>query len=151
MLSSSLEKYLLTLYRMALSDKELKSSDLAKELNQSLQKTIQALQRMHYQKYIVYLPYQPLKITPLGYDMAKYLLARGKVVDEFLTFLQVTENKEEEKQVLEQYLTHQTLETIEKFILFVRQYPEISTRYQLLLKYPDIPSLLPPLPIQERP
>ncbi|PHV71672.1 DNA-binding protein [Sporanaerobium hydrogeniformans] len=150
MLSSSLEKYLMCLYRMMEADKELKSTDIAKQMNQPLQKTIQALQRMHYQKYIVYSPYQPLKITDQGKEMAKYLIARGQLIEEFLDFLQVQINKETEKEAMEQYLSYETLENIEKFMLFNRQYPEVTERYHILLKKNIKNQLLPPLPENER-
>lgn len=150
MLSSSLEKYLVGIYKMALADKELKSSDIAKQINQPLQKTIQALQRMHYQKYITYSPYQPLKLTEQGTQMAKYLIARDALVDEFLTLLQITENKESEKETMQQYLSYESLQAIEKFVLFNRQYPEVSRRYKLLMKKKLNTPLLPPLPEQEK-
>ena len=150
MLSSSLEKYLVGMYKMALADKELKSTDVAKEINQPLQKTIQALQRMHYQKYITYSPYQPIKLTEQGTQMAKYLMAREALVEEFLTLLQINEHKELEKETMQQYLSYESLEAIEKFVLFNRQYPEISQRYNLLMKKKFVTKLLPPIPENER-
>lgn len=150
MLSSSLEKYLVGIYKLALKEQELKSTDIAKQINQPLQKTIQALQRMHYQKYIVYSPYQPLKLTQLGKQMAEYLVAREVIVEEFLTLLQIEENKELEKESMQQYLSYESLEKIEKFILFNREYPEVVQRYKLMIKKNIKNRLLPPLPDQER-
>jgi len=150
MLSSSLEKYLVGIYKMAIADKELKSTDIAKLINQPLQKAIQALQRMHYQKYIIYSPYQPLKITEQGKQMAEYLIAREALVEEFLSLLQIKENKELEKETMQQYLSYESLETIEKFVLFNRQYPEISKRYQLLMRKKVTAKILPPIPENER-
>ncbi len=150
MLSSSLEKYLVGIYKLALKEQELKSTDIAKQINQPLQKTIQALQRMHYQKYIVYSPYQPLKLTQLGKQMAEYLVAREGVVEEFLTLLQIEENKELEKESMQQYLSYESLEKIEKFILFNREYPEVVQRYKLMIKKNIKNKLLPPIPDQER-
>lgn len=150
MLSSSLEKFLVGIYKMATAEKELKSTDISKEINQPLQKTIQALQRMHYQKYMVYSPYQPLKLTEQGKQMAKYLIAREALIEEFLTLLQIEENRELEKEAMQQYLSHESLERIEKFVLFNRQYPEILQRYKLLIKKNLSPGILPSLPEQER-
>ena len=150
MLSSSLEKYLVGIHKMALADKELKSTDIAKEINQPLQKTIQALQRMHYQKYIMYSPYQPLKLTEQGKQMAEYLIAREALVEEFLSLLQINENKELEKETMQQYLSYESLEAIEKFVLFNRQYTEVAQSYKLLLKRKITAKLLPPIPENER-
>lgn len=146
MLSSSLEKYLTCVYEMLEEDKELKISDLAKRMNQPLQKTIQALQRIHYQKHIVYSTYQPLRITDQGKKMAEYLIARDALIDEFLAILRIEKNLSAEKEAMAQYLSHDSLEKIERFVMFNRQYPEISERFNLLLQMSPQDALLPPLP-----
>lgn len=146
MLPTSLEKYLLCIYRMLDANKELKSTELARQMNQSLQKAVQALQRLHYQKYIVYSAYQPLKLTTKGEQMAEYLMARTALIDEFLEILQLTEHKEAEKEMMEQYLSYESLKKIEKFILLNREYPEIAKRYEMLLKKEVRVHLLPELP-----
>lgn len=146
MLPTSLEKYLLCIYKMLEANKELKSTELAKQMNQSLQKAVQALQRLHYQKYIIYSAYQPLKLTPKGFQMAEYLIARSALVDEFLEILHLTEHKETEKEMLEQYLSYESLKKIEKFILFNREYPEIINRYEMILKREVKAPLLPEPP-----
>lgn len=150
MLSSSLEKYLVAIYEMLETGKELKISDLSKRMNQSLQKTIQALQRMHYQKQVVYSPYQPLKLTDEGRRMAEYLVARDALLDEFISLLHIEKNAEAEREVLAQYLSYESLEKIEKFVMFNRQYPEISERFDLLLQLPSKNTLLPPMPGKEQ-
>lgn len=150
MLSSSLEKYLVAIYEMLETGKELKISDLSKRMNQSLQKTIQALQRMHYQKQVVYSPYQPLKLTDEGRRMAEYLVARDALLDEFISLLHIEKNAEAEREVLAQYLSYESLEKIEKFVMFNRQYPEIRERFDLLLQLPSKNTLLPPMPGKEQ-
>ena len=109
MLSPSLEKYLICMYQMLETDKELKISDLTKQMNQPLQKTIQSLQRMHYQKHVVYSPYQPLKLTEQGKSMAQYLIARDALIDEFLSFLHIEKNFNTEKETMSQYLYYESL------------------------------------------
>ena len=150
MLSSSLEQYLLCAYRLMQKQKEFKSSDMAKEMNQPLQKTVQALQRMHYQKYMIYSPYQSLKLTDKGKTVAEYLLARDKLIEKFLDILQITYNKESEKEAMAQYLAYENLKVIEKFVLFNEAYPELEERYKLLLKMDVKNKLLPPLPYAEQ-
>ncbi|MHC1750148.1 MAG: metal-dependent transcriptional regulator [Cellulosilyticaceae bacterium] len=149
MLSSSLEDFLIIIYKMANDGEELKSSEISKALNMPLKKTIQALQRMHYQKYVVYLPYQPLTITDKGKEMAEYLVSRNDLLEEFLNVLQITEN-EDEKLAMRQYLSYESLEAIEKFVLFVRQYPEITNRYKLFMKRTAKPKILKSMPETEQ-
>ena len=138
------------MYQMLESDKELKTSDLAKQMNQPLQKTIQALQRMHYQKQVVYSPYQPLKMTEQGKSTAEYLIARDALIDEFLSFLHIEKNFATEKEAMSQYLSYESLEQIEKFMIFNRQYPEIAERFAMLIKMTPKHTLLPPLPNMEK-
>lgn len=150
MLSSSLEKYLICLYQMLEANKDIKISDLSKKMNQPLQKTIQALQRMHYQKYVVYSTYQPLKMTEQGRKMAKYLIARNTLIDEFFNLLCITKNKEAEKEAAAQYLSYDSLINIERFILFNKTYPEIFERFKLALSMDEEKSILPPIPEEEK-
>lgn len=150
MLSSSLEKYLTCIYRHLENNSEVRVSDLAREMNQPLQKTIQALQRMHYQKQIIYSTYQPLRMTEQGKSMAKYLMARDLLIDEFFTLLHMDANNEAEKEAMAQYLSHENLMKIERFVLFNRKYPEIAERFELLLQISLEETILPQLPISEK-
>lgn len=134
MLSSSLEEYLIVIYKMAMEGEELKSNEISKALGVPLKKTIQALQRMHYQKYVGYLPYQPLTITEKGKEMAKFLISRNQLIEEFLGMLEISENFVTEKETMQQYLSHEMLEAIEKFVLFMHQYPEVLNRYKIFAK-----------------
>lgn len=150
MLSSSLEKYLVCIYEQLESHNELKISELAKEMNQPLQKTIQAMQRMHYQKHIIYSTYQPIKMTEQGKKMAEYLIARDALIKEFLGLLHIEQNAEAEKEAMAQYLSYDSLEKIERFVLFNRRYPEVAERFDMLLQIPAEETLLPPFPANEK-
>lgn len=150
MLSSSLEKYLVCLYRQLENQKELKISELAKEMNQPLQKTIQALQRMHYQKQIIYSTYQPIRMTEQGKKMAEYLIARDCLIEEFLKDLQISEHLEAEKEVMAQYLSYESLLKIERFVMLCRRYPEIVERLVLLGEISSDETVLPPLPTTDK-
>ena len=146
MLSPSLEQYLIHIYQLTEQNIEVKSSELTMAVNMPLKKTIQALQRMHFQKYIVYLAYQPITITDKGKEMAKYLLSRNALIEEFLDILQITEHREEEKEAMKQYLSQESLEAIDQFVCFVRQYPEIIARYKVYSKRKVRTKILEPLP-----
>ena len=150
MLSSSLEKYLVCIYNHLEKQQELRISDLAKEMNQPLQKTIQALQRMHYQKQLIYSTYQPLKMTEQGKKMAQYLIARNALIDEFFDILHIKEHAEGEKEAMAQYLSYESLSKIERFVLFNRKYPEIAERFDILLHLEIEEGLLPPIPTTEK-
>ena len=150
MLSSSLEKYLVCIYKCLENKTELKVSDLARQMNQPLQKTIQALQRMHYQKQIIYSTYQPLRMTDQGKKMAQYLIARDLLIDEFFKLLHIEEHAEVEKEVMAQYLSYESLKKIERFVLFNRKYPEIAERFELLLEINPEKTLLPEMPVSEK-
>lgn len=146
MLSSSLENCLVIIYKMALQEDELKSSEIAKRLNVPLSRAIQGIQRLHYQKYLTYSPYRPLELTEKGKMMGEYLVARNAIIREFLDILQIKENVESEAEAMEQYLSDASLRIIEKFVLFIRQYPEVTQRYKLFLRKTGKEILLPSLP-----
>ena len=129
MLSSSLEKYLIGIYEMLEEDKELKISDLAKRMNQPLQKVIRMAER--------------------GRKTAEYLIARNALIDEFFGILRIEKNADLEKEAMVQYLSRESLEKIERFVLFNRKYPEISERFNLLLQMVPQDRLLPPIPNDE--
>lgn len=145
MLSPSLEQYLIHIYELSEQNIEIKSSELTVAVNMPLKKTIQALQRMHFQKYIIYLAYQPITITDKGKEMARYLLSRNALIEEFLDILQITEHREEEKEAMKQYLSQESLEAIDHFVCFVKQYPEIIARYKVYSKRKMRTKILEPL------
>ncbi len=150
MLSPTLEKYLICMYKMLQEGSEMRISDIAKKMNQPLQKTIQALQRMHYQKQIIYSSYQPLKLTDEGKKMAEYLIAREELIGEFLKVLYIDKSFEQERDLLCQYLSNETLRQIEKFIMFSRQYPEVSERFGLFEKIVQENTILPKIISSEK-
>lgn len=146
MLSSSLESYLEVIYRMEKQEKEIKALEIAQELNVPLSRVVQAIQRLHYQKYLTYSPYKPIEMAQKGIQMGEYLIARNKLIREFLGILDIGENLENELEAMKQYLSVDSLKTIEKFILFIRQYPEVTQRYKLFAKKAPKEVLLPELP-----
>ncbi len=146
MLSSSLEVFLEIICRKQLEKGEVKSLEIAQDLKVPLSRVVQAIQRLHYQKYLIYSPYKPLELTPKGEQMGKYLTARNKLVRDFLEFLEINENFESELEAMQQYLSVPSLQTIESFLLFTRQYPEVSQRYKMFLKKAPKEILLPKLP-----
>ncbi len=149
MLSSSLEQYLRRIYQMTENGEEIKSSELARTLNVPLKKTIQALQRMHYQKYIVYIAYQPIIMTDKGKEMAKFLISRDALLDEFVKIVQLPKLQEENEEMMRQSLSYEMLEAIEYFVAFNHQYPEVGTRYRLFYKRKLKTRLLEPMPDEE--
>ena len=146
MLSSSLEDYLEIICRMQLEKGEVRSLEVAQDLKVPLSRVVQAIQRLHYQKYLIYSPYKPLELTQKGEEMGNYLTARNKLIREFLGVLEIKENLQSEAEAMQQYLSAESLETIEKFVLFTRQYPEVSQRYKLFSKKTPKEVLLPKLP-----
>ena len=146
MLSSSLESYLEIIYRMEKQEKEIKALEIAQELSVPLSRVVQAIQRLHYQKYLTYSPYKPIELVEKGIQTGEYLVARNKLIREFLEVLDIGENLESELEAMKQYLSIDSLKTIEKFVLFIRQYPEVTQRYKQFSKKAMKEVLLPELP-----
>ncbi|OOB78604.1 MAG: hypothetical protein BEN19_08760 [Epulopiscium sp. Nuni2H_MBin003] len=150
MISTSLEMYLIEIYMQVESDEEITCSDIARSLDVPIKKVIQAAQRLHYQKYIQYTTYQPITMTKKGEKLAKYIISKDKLLDNFLDILQITENTALEKETMGQYLSYEALSQIEQFVTFVNSYPEILNRYKLYLKKNSATSILEPIPEEER-
>lgn len=146
MLSSSLEDYLNMICKMAAQETGVRPLEIAKELQVPLSRVVQAIQRLHYQKYLIYSPYKPLEMTEKGIEMDKYLRARNELIKEFLEFLDIEENFDSEFEAMKQYLSVSTLEVMEKFVLFTRQYPEVSQRYKMFAKKVPKGMILPKIP-----
>ncbi|OON94130.1 MAG: hypothetical protein ATN32_08440 [Candidatus Epulonipiscium fishelsonii] len=134
MLSSTLEHYLLVIYMAKLNQEEITCRDIAKKLNQPIKQVMQAVQRLHYQKYIDYSTCQPIEINKNGIQFANYLITRDRIVEQFLTVLDITENYQLEKEALCQYLTQETLIKLEKFVLFTSSNPQFVREYKLFLQ-----------------
>ena len=71
------------------------------------------------------------------------------MIDEFFGILRIEKNADIEKEAMVQYLSRESLEKIERFVLFNRKYPEISERFNLLLQMVPQDRLLPPIPNDE--
>ena len=78
--------------------------------------------------------------------MGKYLIARNQLIQEFLEVLNIEANIESELEAMKQYLSIDSLRIIEKFVLFIRKYPEVIQRYKLFSKKVTEQVLLPELP-----
>lgn len=146
MLSSSLQGYLEIIYKIEKAGQEIKVLEIAQELNVPLSRVVQAVQRLHYQKYLTYSPYKPIELTERGRETGNYLVARNNLLKEFLRILNIEDNLESELEIMKQYLSVSSLETIEKFVLFIRQYPEVTQRYNQFSKKLSKEILLPKLP-----
>ncbi|MGL4363122.1 MAG: metal-dependent transcriptional regulator [Cellulosilyticaceae bacterium] len=130
MISYSLEKYLIEVYKIDGKQEEIKISDVSKNLNISLKKVMQAIQRMHYQHYIIYKAYQPLVITEKGKEMAKFLISKNILIKEFMDILQIPVEVEDEDNIMKQNLSYEMLESMEKFVAFAKQNPEFASKYK---------------------
>ncbi|ONI42765.1 hypothetical protein AN396_13275 [Candidatus Epulonipiscium fishelsonii] len=134
MLSSTLEHYLLVIYVSKLNQEEITCRDIAKKLNQPIKQVMQAVQRLHYQKYIDYSTYQPIEINDNGIRFANYLITRDRIVEQFLIILDITENMQMEKETICQYLSQDTLMKMEQFVLFAISNPQFVREYKLFLQ-----------------
>ncbi|OON91246.1 MAG: hypothetical protein ATN34_05225 [Epulopiscium sp. Nele67-Bin002] len=149
MLSPSLEKYLIEVHMSIQNGEEVTCSEIAKKLNVTTTKTIQGIQRLHYQKYLHYTTYQPIEMTERGEQLAKYIIPKYMLIDRFLDMLQL-EDMQADRDAMAQLFSDDMLEHIEQFVLFVEQYPEIINRYQLYLNNRQSSRILATKPDEDR-
>ena len=113
-LTPSTEDYLEMIYRLLITNKVVRINELAKNLNvkpSSATKTVQALKELGY---IDYEKYGYISLTEKGETEAQYLFFRHNVLEKFLCLINNSENELEQVELIEHFLTKETVSNINK-------------------------------------
>lgn len=130
MLSPSLEDYLEEVYRLSFTKKEIRIKDIAKCLNVSNPSVVKGLKKLHEGKYILYVPYEKIKLLDKGNREGKFLFERNKLLRKFIVTIGSNSDENKEAESMEHYLTIDTIKCIEKLLLFFHAYPEIYNHFK---------------------
>ncbi|HOQ17800.1 MAG TPA: iron dependent repressor, metal binding and dimerization domain protein [Defluviitaleaceae bacterium] len=134
MLTPSLQDYLEEIYRLSIKSDEIRVSDIAEVLEVSLPSVVKALHKLNSRGYILYQPYEPVKLTEKGIREGKYLVQRNQLLKDFLRVLKTNSDIEKEAESMEHYLSLSTIQAIEKFYHFMKDNPDIQDRYDVYLQ-----------------
>ncbi|MBQ8168151.1 metal-dependent transcriptional regulator [bacterium] len=115
-LSGSLEDYLEAIYVEVLKHGCAKVTDIALALNVKKASVTSALNQLATKKLINYAPYLTVTMTIDGEKLAKKILQKHKVLDEFFGEVLALENASEIACAVEHLISDVNLKKIQKFI-----------------------------------
>lgn len=116
------EDYLETIYELETQKGIIRISDIARILSLSKPSVTQMMQRLLKEKYVLYKPYIPLKLTDKGRGVGKKIAERHRVLADFFTLLGVPP-KIQEKDIhgIEHFLSPITLSRLKKLNFFLKK------------------------------
>jgi DtxR family transcriptional regulator, Mn-dependent transcriptional regulator len=123
MLTPSLEDYLEEIYRFSLSLKTVRVTDISNRLNVALPSVTKALYKLRDERYIMYERYGEIKLTVKGKEFGYYLVARNKLLQEFLALICSKCDFAAEAEAMEHYLSTATIDAIKNLVEFMKDNP----------------------------
>lgn len=129
MLSPSLEDYLEELYRLSLNKKEIRIKDIADCLKVSMPSVVKGLKKLDKQGYIVYRPYEEIKVLDKGSKRGRFLVERNRILREFVRVIGSDCDAKQEAEAMEHYFTISTIKSIEKLVRFFEKNEEFSDEF----------------------
>lgn len=124
-LTPSMEDYLEMIYRRCQTEDFVRVNELADQLHvqsPSVSRTVRKLADLGYVKYH---KYGVIQLTESGRQLGSYLLDRHETVEKFLQNLGVVENLLRDTELIEHYLSHNTLQAMETWNEFLAVHPHI--------------------------
>jgi len=132
LLSPSLEDYLEELYRFSLSHEIVRVTDISQKLHVSLPSVSKALCKLKARQYINYQPYGVINLTAAGREMGNFLVARNRLLQEFLSLICADCDIAVEAEAMEHYLSRETIYSIQLLVKFMQNNHEC---YQNFIEY----------------
>ena len=71
------------MYRLSMQTDEIRVSDVAEVLDVSLPSVVKALHKLNNRGYVLYQPYEPIKLTEKGIVEGKFLVQRNQLLKDF--------------------------------------------------------------------
>ncbi|EOD01042.1 iron dependent repressor [Caldisalinibacter kiritimatiensis] len=121
MLSPSLEDYLEEVYRLSTNKKEIRIKDIADCLGVSMPSVVKGLKKLNDLGYIVYRPYEEIKVLEKGQKKGRFLVERNKILRDFVEVIGSDADVEQEAEAMEHYLSISTIRCIERLVGFFKQ------------------------------
>jgi Mn-dependent DtxR family transcriptional regulator len=130
MLSPSLEDYLEEIYRISISGKTIRVTDVAACLNVSLPSVTSAIKKLADSNYIKYQRYKDIILTEKGKNLGRFLVERNSIIRQFLNLIGTRCDVAAEAEAMEHYLSLETLTAIINFVKYTEQYPAWLEEYK---------------------
>ena len=115
LLTSSMEDYLEMIYRICLDNGYTRINILSKRLNVRPSSTSKTIQKLGALGLVDYEKYGIIRLTDEGEALGSFLLKRHKIIEEFLLNIGVRETLLKDTEMIEHYIS---LNTLKKFYIF---------------------------------
>lgn len=113
-LTPTMEDYLEMIFRLLNDKNVVRISELAHHLNVKPSSTSKIAQSLKELGYVDYEKYGYLTLTPKGIEYGQYLFYRHSVLQDFLCFINGTQDELEQVENIEHYLDTRTIENIKR-------------------------------------
>ncbi len=130
LLTSAMEDYLEMIFRNTEDGGYLRLNELAEKLNVKAPSATKMVQKMGQIGLIKYKKYSIIELSTLGKQMGEYLLHRHRVIELFLSTIGIHENVLVETEMIEHYISANTLEHMEILCKFLSLNQDIQQRFE---------------------
>lgn len=128
-LTTAMEDYLEMIYRYTLEVGLLRTNTLSQLLNVHPSSTTKMVQKLSRFGYVDYEKYGIIILTEKGKNAGEFLYKRHNIIENFLRFIGGGENPLIETELIEHYISPETLSNIELFNGFISENPDIVERF----------------------
>ena len=135
-LTPSMEDYLEMIYRRCREEGYTRVNQLAEQLNVKAPSASKTVGKLAAKGYLDYEKYGIIQLTAKGEVMGSYLLERHETVEVFLKNIGVTDRVFQETELIEHYLSIDTVEKIKIFNCFMDRHPMVLEKlHQFMTDY----------------
>jgi DtxR family Mn-dependent transcriptional regulator len=128
LLTSAMEDYLEMVYRNTEGDGYVRINELAEKLNVRASSATKMVQKLGELGFIKYKRYGIIEVTESGKELGEYLLKRHSIIEQFLGMIGITDNLLVETELIEHYISANTLRRLEILNKFFSSSPELLRR-----------------------
>jgi len=128
-LTPSMEDYLEMIFRSCQREGYCRIGQLAEQLHVQLPSVSRVVQKLKAMGYIRYQKYGIVQLTEQGSEAGEFLWDRHQLVEAFLKAIGIEENLLFETEMIEHYISTNTLKFMEMLIKFLREHPTVNEEY----------------------
>ncbi len=132
-LTPAMEDYLEMIYRHTKGKGYVRTNELAEKLHVRASSATKMVQRLGELGFIQYKKYGMIGVTDPGREVGEYLLMRHNMIEEFLHMIGVRENLLAETELIEHYISDNTLCHLRSISLFLASHPDILEKYRVFV------------------
>lgn len=130
-LTPSLEDYLEMICRSILTDGSIRVKELSEKLNVKPPSVSKMLSKLSQMGFVDYEKYGVIRLTPKGEATGKALLRRHEIVFRFFKLICTDDHEHvlEEAELVEHILSPETIDNLEKLLIFLDQNQEVYIHF----------------------